>query len=225
MGPLSTPISASFPLQTAGAARLFSPAGSPAPDPARTCPLGASASQPRQAASPAAGVPPASCPRTASAWPPPSADASTSPEPWVSAALALAHPPTGPCPAPARPLMGQPRLQDGGGPPGGSNTAGLSPPTPHPHPGSPGLVQVRASIRMSRTQGPMGRRLMEREVGGGWVGEGIGGHAELSGVPPPFLCPQGSLRTGAGQQGLLSALGRAWTPERWWLGLATTGEP
>lgn len=41
------------------------------------------------------------------------------------------------------------------------------PPTPHPHPGFPGLVQVRASIRMSRTQGPMGQRLMEREVGGG----------------------------------------------------------
>lgn len=75
---------------------------------------------------------------------------------------------------------GQPGLQDGCGPPGCSNTAGLSPRTPR----SPGLVQVRASIPMSKTQGPTGWRLMGREVGGSGLGEGIGGHAELPGVPP-----------------------------------------
>ena len=79
-------LSASLLLQTVWVARIFSPVGSPAPAPARTCPLGSSASQTQRAASsPAVGAPLASCPRTAFACPPPSAAASTSLEPWVSA--------------------------------------------------------------------------------------------------------------------------------------------
>ena len=42
---------------------------------------------------------------------------------------------------------------------------------------------------------------------------------------PPLLCPQGSLRTRAGPQGLGSAPGRAWSPGRWRLDCVTTGEP
>ena len=86
-GPLPKPtLSASLLLQTVRVARVLSPVGSPAPAPARTFPPGSCASQTRRAASsPAVGAPQASCPRTAFVCPPPSAAASTSLEPWVSA--------------------------------------------------------------------------------------------------------------------------------------------
>ena len=186
MGPCSaSALSASFPPQSVGVARVFSPVGGPVPAPVRTCLPGVRASRARRAASPAAGAPLAGCSRTASVCLLPSAAASTSLEPWVSASLRAL--PISPehrgARRPGLCLSGsgaQPGLQDVAPgvsvsciPPHLCSRLGLPPPRP-------------------RIWGTVGCRLIGREVEGSGIGGRVegAGPAELSGVPPR-LVPSG----------------------------------